>query len=265
MKAIRTLCFSICVILLGFASFVAGTVIERNYVFQHDVSADANSSNLVSKELEQNCVSSGLLGRVLMELNGDGLPVPEDIASKISDATVINEDVVGWISIPELSVDYPVLYSDSNYKYIRTGLDGSYNVRGCIYLDARCSNPLLTIKLIHGHNMADGTMFSHLPEMFELTDLSEAPVISYTDSLGYKEFAPISVFSIDATQEGIFLDDWASLNDLTQLKLQFVERSLVPVSEVPQGVELLLLNTCWYGESGLEHNLHCIVVAVRIV
>jgi len=54
------------------------------------------------------------------------------------------------------------------------------------------------------------------------------------------------------------------LDDLKELKYNYKERSWVPISEVPEGLEMMILNTCWYGLTGDVYNLHCLVVGVRV-
>lgn len=264
MKFFKSLCYSLFVFVLGIGSSCAGMYVAPEFVtYTTNILENCTGIPVIS-EVTAEHVTSGMLGPLVVELNGDGTAVPEDIARSIEDAKVLNRGVIGWIQVDGYAVDHPVLYSESDTKYIRTGINGEYDVRGCIYLDTRCGDRLAPIKMIHGHNMADGTMFSLLPEMLNLSDLVDAPAIVYVDSQGYKEFLPISVYSVDTVHEGIRLDSWASLNDLIQLKSQFIRRSLVPVSKVPTGVELLILDTCWYGDSGTERNLHCIIVSVRV-
>lgn len=208
--------------------------------------------------------SSGFKSQLVQNLSGPGVEPTQDIVTKLSAASDVNEDVVGWIECAGLGIDYPVLYSTSNHTYLRTNIQGEYDIAGAIYLDARCESSSVTMHLIHGHNMQDGSFFSNVPSLMKLQSLDLAPLIRYTNPAGTKTYKFISVFSMNALTEYLTFDPWASLDNLIDLKKQFVAKSLVDVGEVPSGVEMLLLNTCWYGESGVEHNLHCIAVAVRI-
>lgn len=209
-------------------------------------------------------MTSGFMGQVLVELNQRGGEVPEDISTKIEAAKLRNSDVVGWIAVDEFNIDYPVLYSENNKEYLRKDIDGNYDVAGCIYLDANYGNIYSPIKLIHGHNMRNGTMFANVPQMLYWDTLDDAPSISYYDELGMKVFKIFSVFSVDSTKESVIVSDVSTFDELLQKKVNYVERSWVPIEEVPDSLEMLMLNTCWYGESGSERNLHCIVVAARV-
>lgn len=71
-----------------------------------------------------------------------------------------NPDVVGWITIPDTMIDYPILHTDNNEIYLHTDFNGKDSVYGAIYLDCDSepdfsgwNNP------IYGHHMRDGSMF----------------------------------------------------------------------------------------------------------
>lgn len=208
--------------------------------------------------------TSGFMSRVVVSLNTIGSTIPNDIVADMDAAKEINEDVAGWIRCEGLNIDYPVLFSTDNKKYLRTAIDGSYDVAGAIYLDANYGSVYSPMKLIHGHNMKDGSMFSALPKMLWWESLDDAPPIIYCDSLGMKTFKIFSVFSVDSTKESVIISEYTSLEELKTLKETYLNRSWVRCSGCTDSTELLMLNTCWYGTTGTEHNLHCIVVCERI-
>ena len=75
-----------------------------------------------------------------------------------------NEDMAGWLQIPDTNIDYPIMWTpeDENY-YLRKGFDGKYDKAGCLILDTDSKvDPATTNLIIHGHNMKAGTMFGKL-------------------------------------------------------------------------------------------------------
>ena len=73
----------------------------------------------------------------------------------------INCDVVGYLSIPETIISYPILQdTEDNDYYLHHNIDGSKGYPGCIYIenynhkDFEDSAPV-----IYGHNMKNDTMF----------------------------------------------------------------------------------------------------------
>lgn len=74
-----------------------------------------------------------------------------------------NGDVYAWISIPDTQVDYPVLQSTEDNKYLDTNIDGTSGYPGCIYSNVCNSREFDDyITVLYGHNMKSGEMFGSL-------------------------------------------------------------------------------------------------------
>ena len=75
----------------------------------------------------------------------------------------INEDVIGWIYIPDTQVNYPILQGKDNDEYLRHLLTGEYNSAGSIFLDANVMEDFSEKNSpIYGHNMKNGSMFADM-------------------------------------------------------------------------------------------------------
>ena len=75
----------------------------------------------------------------------------------------MNGDIVAWIQIPGIGVDYPVVQGKDNEHYLHYTFDGKANKAGSIFLDYRNRADFTDSKVIlYGHNMKDGSMFSNL-------------------------------------------------------------------------------------------------------
>ena len=96
-----------------------------------------------------------------------------------------NSDTVGWITVPDTNVNYPVLQSwvDDNF-YIDHGFDREYSFPGAIYMQL-CNRPGFSdrVTVLYGHNMRDGSMFAslHSFEDSEFFDSHESFTI-YTEN-----------------------------------------------------------------------------------
>ena len=66
----------------------------------------------------------------------------------------VNPDTVGWLFIPGTKINYPIVQTTDNDKYLHTGFNGEDNVAGSIFLDYE-SEPDMTGRnnIIYGHNM----------------------------------------------------------------------------------------------------------------
>lgn len=218
----------------------------------------------IDESERENAQSSYFLLDIIQNLNSVNIQSNTQYEQKYQDALTINSDVIGWISSPELNIDYPVLYSTDNKEYLRKDIYGNYDLAGSIYLDSNYNNPNVPLRLIHGHNMKNGKYFSNVPGLLNKSTLDSAPLINFYTEGGLRQYKIFSVFSVDSTKESFIPEPFLTLSDLENLKETYLNRSWVPISTVPPGIDLLLLNTCWYGESGNERNLHCIVVACLI-
>ena len=93
-----------------------------------------------------------------------------------------NEDVTGAIFIPALQTAYPVVWKEyENDWYMEHDIEGNRSSRGCIMIDG-WNTPDLTdcMTLVHGHNMADGSMFGALKRFLDDETLAQLqPYIYY--------------------------------------------------------------------------------------
>lgn len=75
----------------------------------------------------------------------------------------INEDTVGWISIPSVGIEYPVVKGTDNDYYLKHGHNKVEMWAGAIFMNYNCSSDWSdTHTIVYGHHMQDGSMFSKL-------------------------------------------------------------------------------------------------------
>ena len=72
-------------------------------------------------------------------------------------------DIIGWITLPDTSINYPVAQADDNEYYLHHLYDGTYNKTGCLFADYENKADFSDRNtIIYGHNMRDGSMFATL-------------------------------------------------------------------------------------------------------
>lgn len=76
-----------------------------------------------------------------------------------------NNDTIGWISINNTNINYPIVHYTDNDYYLNHSFDKTKNEAGWIYLDYR-NNKQFDDKnnIIYGHYRTDKTMFGTLLE-----------------------------------------------------------------------------------------------------
>lgn len=76
-------------------------------------------------------------------------------------------DVVGWLTVPDTQVNYPVVKSKEDY-YLRRDLDKNYLYSGTLFMfDTQSLSPMDQNIIIYGHHMRNGSMFGELKNIVE--------------------------------------------------------------------------------------------------
>lgn len=100
--------------------------------------------------------------------------LPEDkkqeLTKQVQEVCGSFNDSIGWLYIPNTSINYPVMYSGDNDYYLHRAYDGSYLYSGSVFLDGRCGQDFSDgINILYGHNMHNGSMFA---DVINFTDES---------------------------------------------------------------------------------------------
>ena len=75
----------------------------------------------------------------------------------------INPDVVGWLSLEDTVINYPIVQGSDNEYYLHHLFTKEYNNTGCIFMDvdnAKDFSDLNTV--LYAHHMRNGSMFAEL-------------------------------------------------------------------------------------------------------
>lgn len=90
----------------------------------------------------------------------------------------VNPDVVGWITIPDTDVNYPILQTGDNRFYLNKTWKKQASTVGSIFMECQNRADLSQFNtLIYGHNMKDGSMFSVLRSYLEQAYWEEHPYV----------------------------------------------------------------------------------------
>ncbi len=86
-------------------------------------------------------------------------PKPIDFRSLAN----INSDIIAWIRLPDTVIDYPIVQTNNNTRYLSHLFDGSVNQLGTLFMDYENKGGFSDRHiLIYGHDMQDGSMFGSL-------------------------------------------------------------------------------------------------------
>lgn len=158
----------------------------------------------------------------------------------------MNSDCVGWISIPDTNVSYPVMHTpDVPEKYLRRSFEGAYNSAGVPFIDGRCSldNDHL---IIYGHNMRNGTMFADLKRYIDEEFLKKHPYFEFQTAAGTVRYEIFSILLVDSRDYWYFFNNAADEEDYNTTLWDVADRSLHYTGIIPKYEEKLIsLSTCY--------------------
>ncbi len=171
----------------------------------------------------------------------------------------VNEEIVGWINIPNTVINYPVLRHEGDgfgYQYyIHRNYDRSYLFAGSIFIDYRSTEGVDSRNIItHGHSMLNGTMYRALFNYGhyegDLDFYKTAPTIFFDTPEGNEQWIIFSVFKTNTLQSqgdffnyfhGEFSSDAQFMNYVYNVKARSLFDVPVPINEDDQ---LITLSTC---------------------
>lgn len=165
-----------------------------------------------------------------------------------------NHDMAGWLSIPDTTINYPVMYTpDQPEHYLRRGFYGEYAHSGCLFVGGGCT-PDSDHVIIYGHNMKNGTMFGDLPLYAEEEYAKAHPVIQFDTLRKEQRYRVVAAFYSRVYEEsaaGVFryyqYADLSSSERFDEYLGQVRAAALYDTgAAVEQGDRLLTLSTCSY-------------------
>ena len=208
---------------------------------------------------------------------------PRDMLASFVDLYNRNNEVRGWITYKStakkdfLNIEYPIVYSGDNEKYLRTDFDGDSNRNGTLFFDGRNCVDSATDKnralIIYGHNMASGQMFAGLNKLLGNVNNARTAATFTMSTLfredQYKVFAVVLIDESDNNERSYNMWRTEFFND-ADFESQIDEirkRSLFDydkVVDVNADDQILVLSTCTGKSSAHVKDGRLLVVARRV-
>ena len=202
----------------------------------------------------------------------DPYAVNEDgILVRYADLYAENHDMVGWLTISDTPIDYPVMQrkDDAEY-YLHRDFNGEYASAGCLFLEKNCDAEKPSDNLIiYGHHMKNGNMFGKLQNYEDEKFYRAHNTIVFDTVREHREYQVLSVFrgqayAADDTEHFHYYDftEARDQEDFEDYVEQISRRSQYQTGVTAEyGDELLTLSTCAYHkEEG-----RFVVVAKRVI
>ena len=177
----------------------------------------------------------------------------------------VNDDVLGWIRIPDTAIDYPLLQGTDNTHYLYHTWDQKSSSVGSIFLE-HLNSPDFTDHntIVYGHNLNDGAMFAELKDFSDEAHWQAHPYI-YIAAGGtvyrYEIFSCYRAGLQDPTYGLSFRQETTRENFLAHaLESSKLETGIVP----PTTDRILTLSTCFGDGSNTRWVVHARLEMVEI-
>ena len=191
-------------------------------------------------------------------------PVEQTPAQKYGALYEQNQDFVGWISVADTRINYPVMQTVEipNY-YLRRGFDKNYNYYGVPYVAEHCKLETSDNVVIYGHHMDNGSMFSDLNKYLTPSFYPDHSLIQFDTLTEFGTYQVISVFTISALETFAYhlFADAADEAEFNAFIAECKSRSRYDTGvTATYGDRLITLSTCEYSQA----NGRLVVVAKKI-
>ncbi|MDP7977350.1 class B sortase [Bacillus multifaciens] len=169
------------------------------------------------------------------------------IRSQFNSLREINPEIVGWVTVDDTHINYPIVQAKDNDYYLYRNYKKEDMRAGSIFMDYRnqvSSSNQNTI--LYGHRMKDGSMFGNLKKFLDEDFFKSHPKFYY-DTLyeGYD----VEVFSIYTTTTDFYYiqTDFANDDEYANFLQNIQEKSLYKSNTtVTADDQIITLSTCDY-------------------
>ena len=150
----------------------------------------------------------------------------------------LSDEAVAWLTLDDTGIDYPVMQTDNNTKYLNVDPYGNYSLSGSIFLDFRNSSDFSDgYSIVYGHHMSNDYMFGALDRYEEVGYFNANRTGTLTiDNAEHK----LNVFAfgiMEATEEIVFSPD-----DENNVRDYIKNHALI--YRAPGDGNIIMLSTC---------------------
>jgi len=109
------------------------------------------------------------------------------------------DNYVGWITIGNTPIDYPIVRGNDNDFYLNHDFNGNPYIGGAIFMDRRnIGNNLDAHTIIYGHYMKDGSMFTALNKYLDPQFLAKNSTITINYLYETVEYRVVEAYYVSA-------------------------------------------------------------------
>ncbi len=174
-----------------------------------------------------------------------------------------NAQTIGWVSVPNTNINYPIVQSTDNDFYLNHSFDKSSNSAGWVFADYSCKIGVSQNIIIYGHNRRDLSMFGSLKYILDdnWRSNSDNLYINFADLNETGVYKVFSTFICNDEDVNSYLEtNFSSNEDLKKYMNKLKNSSIYKFdTDIENAEKMITLYTC-YG----ANNQRLLVFAVKV-
>ncbi len=156
----------------------------------------------------------------------------------------INPDCVGWITVPDTKIDYPVAQTTNNDYYLKHDIYRKSTQAGAIFLDYRYSYSNDFNLALFGHNMNNGSMFGGVKKFANKQYFNTHRTGYYVTDDGVKKITFFAYLVVDPRSDVYSMNLTTDENKAEHLK--YIADNAKIYYEPDNQQNIITLSTCSY-------------------
>ena len=229
------------------------------YVVLNNKESEKNVER-INQRIEEKIAQDNIERENKPEEKKDVTPTEKQMIPKMQSLLDINDETVGWITVPGTNIDYPVVKTNNNDYYLDHNYEKKRDYNGWVFMyDKNNSKDLNKNTIIFAHNRYySGVMFGTLSNLTKEKWYSQANNISifYNTMYDEMEWEVFSIYKVKVTDDYLkvnFANDieWLDFIDLLKQRSMFKSDATITTED-----KIITLSTC------LENDQRLVVHAV---
>lgn len=170
-----------------------------------------------------------------------------EIRPQFNQLRQINPDILGWISIDDTKINYPILQSADNEFYLDRNYKKEDSIAGSIFMDYRNDITLTNPNtIIYGHRVKDNSMFDSLTNYLDEHFFNNHQLIYY-DTMYESYQAEVFAVYQTTTDFDYIQTDFSDGQEYDALLKEIQERSIYDTNvDLTMNDQIITLSTCDY-------------------
>lgn len=229
------------------------------YLFYNNFQSEKEVNQILG-EVRSIMESEETPNEIELNINEPEIPTEKKYINGYDKLLHVNSDTVGWLTVKETKVDYPVLKTTDNLYYLKRNFYKEKDNNGWVFMDYRNSiEELDTNTIIYAHNRYySGVMFGTLNNVTKKKWYTNEDnlIISFHSLYQEMYWKVFSIYSINVTNDYLYTnfetkEDYQNFLDLISSRSDYSFATPVSTDD-----KILTLSTC------LDNNKRLVVHAV---